>query len=61
MPVVVNILKQEKEMNNIEEDTSYGYLYTSAPSDLIKILADSFEVVLSKRIKDLILKTLKMF
>ena len=61
MPVIVNILKQEKEMKNIEEDTSYGYLYTTAPTDLIKILTDSFEVVRAKRIKELILKTLKMY
>lgn len=48
-------------MKQIEEDNRYGYLYTSAPTDLIKILEESFEVVRAKKIKELILKTLKMF
>jgi hypothetical protein len=48
-------------MRQIEEDNRYGYLYTSAPTDLIKILEESFEVVRAKKIKELILKTLKMF
>ena len=30
MPMVINILKQEKEIKQIEEDRS-GYLYTNAP------------------------------
>ena len=48
-------------MRTIEEDNRYGYLYTTAPTYLIKILEESFEVVRAKRIKELILKTLKMF
>lgn len=60
MPLVVNVLKQEKESKQIEEDRS-GYLYTNAPFDLMKILGESFEIVLAKRIKELILKTLRMF
>ena len=48
-------------MRQIEEDNRYGYLYTTAPTDLIKILEESFEVVRAKKIKELILKTLKMF
>ena len=60
MPMVVNILRQERETRHIEEDRS-GYLYTNAPFDLQKILTESFEVVLAKRIKELILKTLRMF
>jgi hypothetical protein len=59
--MVVIILKQEKDnVKQIEEDRS-GYLYTNAPQDLIKMLSESFEVVLAKRIKELILKTLRMY
>lgn len=47
-------------MKQIEEDRS-GYLYTNAPYDIVKIFNESFQVVLAKRIKDLCLKTLKMF
>jgi len=60
MPMIVNILRQEKETKQIEEDRS-GYLYTNAPNDLMKIFNESFEVVIAKRIKELILKTLRMF
>ena len=60
MPIIINILKQERDNKQIEEDRS-GYLYTNAPYDLVKILSESFQVVVAKRIKDLILKTLKMF
>jgi hypothetical protein len=60
MPLIVNILRQEKETKQIEEDKS-GYLFTNAPFDLMKILSESFEIVLAKRIKELILKTLRMF
>jgi len=53
-------LRTEKELKQIEEDRS-GFLYTNAPFDIVKIFQESFQVVVAKRIKDLILKTLKMF
>lgn len=59
-PVVVNILKHEKDNREIEEDRA-GWLYTNAPQDLVKMLSESFEVVLAKRAKELVLRTLRMF
>ena len=61
MPMVINILRQERDSKQIEQDPKQGFLYTNAPFDLMKILGESFEVVLAKRIKELILKTLRMF
>lgn len=60
-PLVVNILRQEREVTQVETDPKQGFLYTNAPFDLIKMFSESFEVVLAKRIKELILKTLRMF
>ena len=45
---------------HIEKDGS-GYLYTNAPLDILKIFNESFQVVVSKKIKELILKVLKIF
>lgn len=59
-PVVLNILRHERGNKEIEEDSS-GYLYTNAPQDLAQMLRESFEVVLAKRVKELILKTLRLF
>jgi hypothetical protein len=44
----------------IEEDRS-GYLFTNAVFDLVKMFSESFQVVVAKKIKELTLKTLKMF
>ena len=60
MPLIVNILTSEKNQKQIEEDRD-GFLYTNAPYDMVKILSESFKIVVAKRIKDLILKSLKMF
>lgn len=46
--------------SNIEEDSD-GHLYTNAPYDIIKLLHESFQVVVAKKIKELILKVLKVF
>lgn len=45
---------------HIEEDHS-GYLFTNAPYDIIKVFNESFIVVVAKKIKELILKVLKIF
>ena len=44
----------------IEEDRS-GYLFTNAVVDWVKMFSESFQVVVAKKIKELTLKTLKMF
>ncbi|CDW71658.1 ph domain containing protein [Stylonychia lemnae] len=54
------IMPLEKENKQIEEDRS-GFLYTNAPYDIVKIFSESFQIVVVKKIKELILKTLKMF
>jgi hypothetical protein len=47
-------------MINPEEDNN-GVLFTNAPYDIVKIFSESFQVVVAKRIKELILKNLKIF
>ena len=45
---------------NVEEDHQ-GALFTNAPYDIVKIFSESFQVVVAKKIKELILKVLKVF
>jgi hypothetical protein len=60
LPLLVGILKTEKDEEAVEED-GYGFLFTNAPFDLVKILSDSFQIVLSKRIKELCLRVLRVY
>ena len=65
MPMIISILKQErydpKRSDQLDEDPRSGYLITNSPTDLLKLFEQTFELVLAKKIKSLILKTLKLF
>ena len=60
VPLMVGILKSEKEQEAVEED-GHGVLFTNAPYDMVKILEMSFEIVLTEGIKELSLRVVRIF
>ena len=61
IPLILNILKSEASDNcEIDEDHK-GYVFTTAPYDLVKLFNEAFQVVRVKKIKDLMLKMLKVY
>jgi hypothetical protein len=60
MPMIINVLKSEKDTNAVEEDND-GYLFTNAPFNMLKIFSESFQIVTAKKIKELALRVLRVF
>jgi hypothetical protein len=58
-PLVAKIIQQER-FNKPEVDEN-GLLSTNAPYDLFKILSESFDLVVGKEMKKLILKALEIY
>ena len=67
--MIINILRSEGDyilakdgepVNELDEDHK-GYVFTTAPYDLIKLFNEAFKVVKVKKIKELMLKMLKVY
>ena len=62
IPLILNIFKAETDPNvHIEADYRTSQLNTSAPTDMIKLFDEAFQVVRVKKIKYLMLTMLKVY
>jgi len=48
----------DKEAVDVDHE---GHLFTNAPYDIMKVFSESFQVVVSKKIKHLALRVLRVF
>ena len=55
------MLSQDVDHANSIIEAPDGVLSTNSPTDLIQILTESFQIVVAKKIKELVLKVLKVF
>lgn len=62
MPLLFTVLKQEATMKGVDDNTNYkGKVFTEFPTMLMKLFSEAFEVVRIKKIKELMLKMLKLY
>jgi len=61
MPLIFTIIKQESKVEGQVESNYEGMVYTGVPTYLMKLFSEAFEVVRIKKIKELMLKMLKLY
>ena len=59
--MILNILKSEASDDVQLDEDHKGYVFTTAPYDLVKLFNEAFQVVRVKKIKELMLKMLQVY